>query len=467
MSGSNIATLIPLLSRLPSSLSNLLDFRSLSLLVDLFTAIQPSLSWYQDLPNLGAPSTLSSNIQHFLAAAVGIPFQSFPSLWSVLGGWLWPTCMSHSRGVQVSKEVLEAFRQHGVQRDIVAFNFCPPRYTCIRPECNYTSGREAGSPRVLGRSRSVCAVYFTREHGPVPAKSHSLKCDHCNSRYCYDHFVDAVTNTRTYYGGIPSAILVTTHVILETVLCIRFTWSTVCAWVSFTNNARIYNLEHRDTIEQFPVGYDSVHRPELTPTLLSDVFFLFALLRDRAERNLCLVHDSHGDQSVCLDSLLEDRTLAWVGPGRDNWNHVCDKCRVCKVIDGQRYSMRAVVTDEITIGRPCCSVHDCQNPLPSQRARFCHVHSDLNGQCVVVGCQQRTTPDHQTCIDPSHRALEDSNGRSALFVLRRRLERLRTSALDDNGAGLTEELTDYNADGECPSKSDEGNSKPRARFGRR
>lgn len=129
--------------------------------------------------------------------------------------------------------------------------------------------------------------------------------------------------------------------------------------------------------------------------------------------------------------------------------------------------MRAVVTDGITIGRPCCSVHDCQNPLPSQRARFCDVHSDLDGQCVVVGCQERATPNNQTCIDPSHRALEDPNGRSALFVLRRRLERLRTSALEDNGAGLTEELTDYNVDGECPSKSDEGNSKPRARFGRR
>ena len=129
--------------------------------------------------------------------------------------------------------------------------------------------------------------------------------------------------------------------------------------------------------------------------------------------------------------------------------------------------MRAVVVDGITIGRPCCSVHDCQNALPSQRARFCSTHSGLDGECVVVGCHQRAAPDWRTCEDPSHRALEDPSGRSALFVLRRRLERLRTSALEDDGTGLTEELTDYNANGECPSKSDEGNSKPRARFGRR
>ncbi len=254
--------------------------------------------------------------------------------------------------------------------------------------------------------------------------------------------------------------------------------------VSFTNNARIYNLEHRDNVERFPAVYDSVHGPVLNPTILSDIFFLFALLRDHAERSLCLVHDSGGDQSDRLDPLLKDRTLAWVGPGRENWNHVCDKCRMHKVIDGQSCTfsfkleivcplsaclsgaMRAVVVDGITIGCPCCSVHDCQNPLPSQCARFCHTHSELNNECAVVGCHQHVTPGNQTCADPSHRTLEDPGRRSALFVLRRRLERLRTSALDDE-SGSTEELTDYNADGECPSKSDEGNTKPRARFGRR
>lgn len=195
MSGATIATLIPLLNKLPPSLSTLLDFRSLALFVDLFAAIKPSLLWYQDVPTLGAPSTLSPNLQQFFSAVLGVPSDFFPLLWGVLGGWLWRTCLDHSGHFKLSEEVLEAFRQHGVQRDIgtlyqlnfltsrlvcnlaAAYNFCPPRHTCIRPECNYTSGREAGAPRVLGRSRSVRAVFFTREHGPVPAKSHSSKCD--------------------------------------------------------------------------------------------------------------------------------------------------------------------------------------------------------------------------------------------------------------------------------------------------
>lgn len=86
---------------------------------------------------------------------------------------------------------------------------------------------------------------------------------------------------------------------------------------------------------------------------------------------------------------------------------------------------------------------------------------------MVVDCHENATPGKQTCSEPSHRALEDPNGRSALFILQRRLERLRTSTLQNEGTGVTEELTEYDADGECPSKSDEGNTKPRARFGRR
>ena len=129
--------------------------------------------------------------------------------------------------------------------------------------------------------------------------------------------------------------------------------------------------------------------------------------------------------------------------------------------------LRAVVMDGITIGRPCCGVHDCKEPLPSQRARFCRTHSHLDALCVVVGCTTQAEPKFQTCPDPTHRALEDTSGRSALFVLRRRLERLRTSAVEDEGGGTTEELIDVDVDGECPSKSDGGNAKPRARFGRR
>lgn len=125
--------------------------------------------------------------------------------------------------------------------------------------------------------------------------------------------------------------------------------------------------------------------------------------------------------------------------------------------------------DGITIGRPCCGVHDCQRPLPSQRARFCATHADQSNICAVIGCNSSVTPGFQTCTEPSHRTIEDPSNRSSLFVLRRRLERLKASSVEvsDDGSDATEELMDVDEDGECPSKSDEGNVKPRARFGRR
>ena len=129
--------------------------------------------------------------------------------------------------------------------------------------------------------------------------------------------------------------------------------------------------------------------------------------------------------------------------------------------------MRAVVMDGIAIGRPCCNEHDCQEPLPSQRARYCAKHTSKSTICVVIGCNEQATPGHQTCTITPHRDLEDPTNRSSWFVLRRRLDRLRTTSLEDNGEDLTEELIEVDEDGECPSKSEEGNTKPRARFGRR
>ena len=119
---SNITTLFAQLSSLPPSLSALLDFHTLSLFVDLFAAIKPSLSWYQcldrgapPLPAVGPPAMLSRSLQEFFAAALGISPHHFPLLWTILGEWLWYTCPTRC---ELSSEVLEAFRLHGLHRGI-------------------------------------------------------------------------------------------------------------------------------------------------------------------------------------------------------------------------------------------------------------------------------------------------------------------------------------------------------------
>ncbi|EIW62432.1 uncharacterized protein TRAVEDRAFT_114826, partial [Trametes versicolor FP-101664 SS1] len=314
------------------------------------------------------------------------------------------------------------------------YDFYPPTTVCLSPHCIYIQGPRAGAQLNLGRSISTNVVFYTRDLGPVPAVCHSAKCDHCGVRYYPNYFVDPTTEARSFYEGLPSAIHVTTHVFVELSLCIRFA------------NAAAYILK------RFPAGWSI--DPTLTSVLVGDAFFIHGLLRDKDGRRGTLVLHSQGNQAMRLDPALQERTALLVGPAREAWNHLCDKCCAARTVNGQH-------------GKPCCNFHDCQEPLSSQRDRYCEKHKYLSSICVVVGCDLPAPSPHQTCMEPSHRALEDPSGRSALFVLQRRLERLRAASLEDHGDGITDELIDIDADGECPTKPDEGNTKPRARFGRR
>lgn len=125
--------------------------------------------------------------------------------------------------------------------------------------------------------------------------------------------------------------------------------------------------------------------------------------------------------------------------------------------------------DGVAIGRPCCGLHNCQNPLPSQRARFCSVHAAMDNICSVIDCTRSVTTGFRTCDLPHHRSIEDTSKNAAIFVLRPRLERYQMSTMEDDGieGTVSEEFSEFDTEGECPSKAEEGNTVPRARLGRR
>ncbi|KAI0690725.1 hypothetical protein C8T65DRAFT_587708, partial [Cerioporus squamosus] len=337
------------------------------------------------------------------------------------------------------------------------YNLHPPTRFCLNSACQYVRDDRQGQQRALTHVTHNKVTCFTREFGPVPAVAYSMTCPNCDTRYAPAYIIDQRNKTRAYYTGLPQRVHIGTHLFLDAAVCERFTISTVCAC------ARIYNAEHRPAIARFPLNWSV--QPLLTTVAVSDAFFLYALLRNRAERQTYLVVESDGTHSERLDPLLVQRTESMVGPAREAWNHVCHKCCAVKTVDG----VHPAVMDGIAIGHPCCGVHDCQEPLPSQRARFCSKHAHLNSRCAVIGCEADVTPGFQTCAEPSHRTIEDPANRSSLFVLRRRLERLKASSVEksDDGMDATDELIEVDQDGECPSKSDEGNARPRARFGRR
>ncbi|EJU02231.1 hypothetical protein DACRYDRAFT_51854 [Dacryopinax primogenitus] len=48
--------------------------------------------------------------------------------------------------------------------------------------------------------------------------------------------------------------------------------------------------------------------------------------------------------------------------------------------------LSCTITDRVSIGQPCCAVHNCANLLPSTQLCYCNVHADFEAVCSVEGC---------------------------------------------------------------------------------
>ena len=153
--------------------------------------------------------------------------------------------------------------------------------------------------------------------------------------------------------------------------------------------------------------------------------------------------------------------------------------------DNKIAAIRATVTDGVTLGHPCCAVHDCQEPLQSQRDSFCQLHQDERKICVVTSCWSSVEAGYLTCSIATHRALEEFQKQSntAMFQLKKRLQvnkvQQTTDAMDSSSSalGLEGDIDDDELVVEmsensktasiCDGKAVEGNKRLRARFGRR
>ena len=143
--------------------------------------------------------------------------------------------------------------------------------------------------------------------------------------------------------------------------------------------------------------------------------------------------------------------------------------------------IRVILSDGITIGRPCCGVRHCTEPLENvKKDRFCPGHKYRLEICAVEGCEERAASDFLTCTIPSHRELEGKrrarNG--ANFQLKSQIQRPTVSnppdeedmqsvqedgrAFDD---GVEESVLPPDSRQEilgCPQKPDAGNQIGRA-----
>lgn len=132
---------------------------------------------------------------------------------------------------------------------------------------------------------------------------------------------------------------------------------------------------------------------------------------------------------------------------------------------------RAVVTDGVTLGHPCCAEHDCPEPLISNRHHFCKKHTAFEGRCVVRDCANPRLESSQVCYLPEHQDIEKERklrGKSQ-FQLKDRLRRQGVLQLDNSASTEPQEPGDDDEIGPRidEGKSEKGNHNHTAFFGRR
>ena len=141
---------------------------------------------------------------------------------------------------------------------------------------------------------------------------------------------------------------------------------------------------------------------------------------------------------------------------------------------------RAVVVDGVTIGHPCCAIHDCKEPLPNSKARYCLSHKDEANKCRVSDCHSRASDGFETCSNSECRKAEQFRKASgkAMFQLKNRVsaqqrlvaEHLKMVAeadLDDTDMVIEILESGEMRTEDCEGKADTGNMRKKIIYGRR
>ncbi|KAJ3500906.1 hypothetical protein NMY22_g19105 [Coprinellus aureogranulatus] len=430
---------------------------------------------------MSPPGFLPPSINLFLGKSLGASEDEVDDLWNQLKDEVWnaePTPLTDDDYVQ--------YRTYGWPLGITALTLYPPNLCCTNPDCT--------AKRV---------PVFTKT-GVEPAYAVVTYCPECNTSYHHDYSVrDGV---RRYYEEMPKHIEVAKHYFVETVLVRLWIVQLLMGWYSFSNAA----ASHDEGMNFHPERYDKVFW-ELSGRLrqehVSDGFVIVSLLDDAVRRGYVLEVPHGGDQSNRYTAAMEARNEWIVLNGQpDAVRHACNKCmRVYETEDGTHRAVQSIVTDGLSIGRPCCATFRCPKPLQNNRHRFCADHFDQHYICAVEGCERpvrtaQTThldgtvkeKQMKTCDNPVHADIEKrkSERSTGSFLLRTRLqhanisgqaasqdveEEVETYELDEHGNVILEVhqnpgsigTSEFDEDPDCPSKKAEGgNTKFKAKLNR-
>lgn len=101
---------------------------------------------------------------------------------------------------------------------------------------------------------------------------------------------------------------------------------------------------------------------------------------------------------------------------------------------------RAIVSDGIIIGHPCCNVAHCEVALANKRHRYCPEHAYLNAVCSVEGCTKPIVAGTLSCDIPEHVLLYSNykKRKNAKFQRKKAKNKVTSTAKPPNDNILTD-----------------------------
>lgn len=159
---------------------------------------------------------------------------------------------------------------------------------------------------------------------------------------------------------------------------------------------------------------------DFTDDKVWDAFVIVSLLDHHQAQGGKLQVPHDGDQKYHYTAAMCACTERIVIHGQEELLHACYGCmRIFASPDGTLQSTEVIVTDGITVGRPCCAIPRCKNPLVTNHCRYCLEHQNLECLCAMEGCSRAVTSDPKTgkpwkaCNDPVHAKMEAANTKSS------------------------------------------------------
>ncbi|KAG2012844.1 hypothetical protein CC2G_009809 [Coprinopsis cinerea AmutBmut pab1-1] len=369
---------------------------------------QPA-SWPPHVP----PHAIPIAAVEFLSRACPLPLDTVNTLWQHFRSTVW----NDMHTITGSGSVLASFVEHGKENGFSYRTLYPPNKRCPNEGCPRTA---RGLSMTKAQQRQVLLL---TERGTLPTWSVHLECEAC--RINYHHNFSVHQGVRTYYQGVPEVLQIGEHRFAEVKLINSWITLMVVAWASASNCARFYNsaisqVNGRDLTEEMEWQF----RGDVTYEHVYDAFTILSLLED-SDRNEAILRVPHtGPDSErfreAVRRLNERRRFH-----HPQIYHACDVCS--RVYKGEFF--RVVVVDGVTVGRPCCGVHNCKNPLTSNKDRFCSSHQSHTRICCIVTCTASAVAGRRTCGDRAHQKVEDlylERG-TARFQLQQQLQRARVA----------------------------------------